>query len=190
MILFNEYEIRPVKEEDAAAYFALIEHNRIQMAPYFPKTMAGTLDLQHTRRFIRERIILARQLQHLTFVITTAKHGQLIGGMSLRNFDWTVARAEMGYFLDCASQGKGIATMAVASLLSYGFNFLQLNKIVMRIGTEHHASRRIAERNGLLLEGTIRQDFKTHQGHIVDIAYYGILKKEFTTESKCDERKE
>jgi ribosomal-protein-alanine N-acetyltransferase len=39
----------------------------------------------------------------------------------------------------------------------------------------------VAEKNGFILEGIIRSDYKTTSGVVVDLMYYGLLKSEYDT---------
>ncbi|TVT29925.1 GNAT family N-acetyltransferase [Amycolatopsis rhizosphaerae] len=77
---------------------------------------------------------------------------------------------EIGYYLDPAYGGKGLATEAVAALLGHGFGTLGLPAIWALIHESNVASRNLAERVGFLDVGG-----RTHYGaeHRVYVALPG-----------------
>ena len=62
---------------------------------------------------------------------------------------------EVGYALARHVQGQGIATEAARACMNYAFTTLGEDRIVSLIRPENHASRRVAERNGLAVEKEI-----------------------------------
>jgi RimJ/RimL family protein N-acetyltransferase len=50
-----------------------------------------------------------------------------------------------------------------------------LNKIFMRIAEDNVSSRRVAEKNEFKIEGVLRKDFKTAEGKLIDVVYYGLI---------------
>jgi RimJ/RimL family protein N-acetyltransferase len=53
---------------------------------------------------------------------------------------------------------------------------LKLNKLYLRVSGDNKASQRVAEKNGFRTEGTLRSDFKTSDGKLIDLIYYGLLR--------------
>ena len=47
----------------------------------------------------------------------------------------------------------------------------------MRIAEDNLPSRRVAEKNSFVIEGTLRQDFKIAKGYWIDAVYYGLLRQ-------------
>jgi len=66
-------------------------------------------------------------------------------------------RGEAGLWIGLPYHGKGYGTLAVRWLVDYGFTQLNLEKIDASIYTKNMPSRRIFEKNGFILEGTIRK---------------------------------
>ena len=95
----------------------------------------------------------------------------------MKNLDWNVPKAELGYYIDRKYEGKGITTKALTRIISFCFNDLQLSKLYIRTHEENISSRKVAERNGFTLEGTIRKDYKTTDGRLVDLMYFGLVRE-------------
>ena len=65
--------------------------------------------------------------------------------------------AELGYWLGRPYWGRGIMTQAVSQICSLGFSQLPIRRIFAEPFARNLASRRVLEKNGFLLEGTMRQ---------------------------------
>lgn len=89
--------------------------------------------------------------------------------------------AELGYWIGEPFWGKGYTSEAVEVVMRFGFEKLGLARICAHYLAINGASGRVMEKNGMQLEGTLRQHmFRGDRLH--DIKYYGILRKEFMGE--------
>ena len=107
--------------------------------------------------------------------------GMLVGGIGLhvtKPFD----RAEIGYWLGVPYWGRGYVTEAVAAILEFGFEELGLHRLYAGYFSRNAASGRVMEKNGMKLEGTLREHVKKWDEY-VDIVYYGILRSEWEKRS-------
>lgn len=69
---------------------------------------------------------------------------------------------EIGYRLDSAFWNRGLATEAARTVRDHGFRELKLEYVISLIHPENHPSRRVAEKNGMILEReTIFRGFPT-----------------------------
>src|SRR5207248_10849694 len=59
---------------------------------------------------------------------------------------------EIGYRLDSALWNRGITTEATHATRDHGFRNLKLDYVISLIHPENHSSRRVAEKNGMILE--------------------------------------
>ena len=59
---------------------------------------------------------------------------------------------EIGYRFDPEYWNRGIATEAARAVRDHGFSDLRLEHVVSFIHPDNHASRRVAEKNGMVLE--------------------------------------
>jgi RimJ/RimL family protein N-acetyltransferase len=95
--------------------------------------------------------------------------GVFIGFIGLTyHDDWPYEhKTEVGWRLDRAYWGHGLATEGALASLRYGFEGLGLERIISIIRPANLASRRVAEKAGLTLQGETRW-----QG--VDVVWYAI----------------
>jgi ribosomal-protein-serine acetyltransferase len=172
---FDNFSIEPLEKEDAQNYFLLIENNRGRIVKYFPNVTMANRDIDSTVLFIAERIRLAEKKELFSYIVRDIDTEGIVGGVFLKNLDWHVQKCEFSFFIDGKYEGKGIMTKAVSLLADHCFRELRLNKVTMRIAEDNISSRRVAEKNGFVAEGILRQDFKTSEGEFIDVVYYGLL---------------
>ena len=74
-------------------------------------------------------------------------------------------------------EGKGIVSRGIEALTNYCFEEMKLKKLFLRVDPDNIGSRRIAEKNGFELEGRLKREFRIETGELVDVLYFGKLKK-------------
>ena len=111
----------------------------------------------------------------VSFAITDAATGTLLGAISLSCFDHAAKVAEMGYWLGREHWGSGFATEAARAVLAYGFDELDLNRIHATHMGSNVASGRVLQKIGMQHEGCQRQH-RERFGEIHDIMMYGALR--------------
>jgi RimJ/RimL family protein N-acetyltransferase len=93
---------------------------------------------------------------------------------------------ELSYQLyDERFAGRGYTTEAVQLLVDYLFGAKKFHRIHLVIVPENAASRRIAEKCGFLLEGTVRGAF-FNDGRNQDVMLYGLLRTDPRPWHKAD----
>jgi RimJ/RimL family protein N-acetyltransferase len=106
-------------------------------------------------RFVRYREDLGFGL----WAVEEKGSGAFVGFAGLAHQeDWTEGghKTEVGWRLDRAFWGQGLATEAAKASVAYGFETLGMVRIISIIQPENTASRRVAERAGLTLRGETR----------------------------------
>jgi RimJ/RimL family protein N-acetyltransferase len=88
----------------------------------------------------------------------------LLGSISLHSIDRLQADAEVGYWTTPAARGRGVATTAVDVACRWAFATLGVDRIELCHAVENVASRRVAEKAGFTLEGTLRRSFRYGDG--------------------------
>jgi RimJ/RimL family protein N-acetyltransferase len=93
----------------------------------------------------------------------------------MHQHDWPIGehKTEVGWRLDRAFWGRGLATESAQVSVRHGFEELELERIISIIIPENLASRRVAEKAGLTLRGEL--PFKGH-----DVVWYAIDRREWT----------
>lgn len=103
---------------------------------------------------------------------------RMIGTCGFTRFHCEADSAEIGYVLNPAFWGRGIATEAVGAVIRFGFERLELNRIEARFMDGNEASRRVMEKNGMRFEGISRQSMYI-KGAYRDVGTCAILRRDY-----------
>jgi ribosomal-protein-alanine N-acetyltransferase len=141
--------IRPLAVSDAEALAALYARNRSFLAPFEPEredaffTPAG------------QRARLSRDAAHRYAILD----GDAIAGViAIQNVVRGAAQAAtIGYWVDEARNGRGLATGAVAAAMGEAFGPLALHRLSAPVQVDNLASQRVLERNGFERIGLARE---------------------------------
>ena len=85
--------------------------------------------------------------------------------------------AELGYWLAEPLWGRGIMTAAVTAMCREGFGTLDIVRIHAEPFARNAASRRVLEKAGFSLEGTLRRSVYKN-GEMLDSCIYALLREE------------
>jgi ribosomal-protein-serine acetyltransferase len=174
---FDNFSLRKIKPGDAPGFFSMIDKNRKELEDFFAGTVAKNKDPEQTRLFIEEVFGREEKRTYFPFLIIDDTKDEIIGYVDIKNIDWNIPKAELGYFIDKDYEGKGIITKAVSVVVNYCFDELKFNKLFLRTHKDNVGSKKVAEKNGFEVEGVIRRDYKTTSGVVVDLIYYGRIKE-------------
>ena len=94
--------------------------------------------------------------------------GRIIGFAGLKFLE-DIGEVDLGYRFFKEYWGKGLATEAARALLAYGFDVLQLRRVIGIADVENKASIRVLEKVGFQFER-----LTTYMGH--DVAWYVMEK--------------
>ncbi|MER2063452.1 MAG: GNAT family protein [Alkalibacterium sp.] len=181
----DEIALKLKEYQDTADVFDLIDRSREQLR----KWMTWVDEVQSADDVEK---VTRRQL--LQFVKKEAMHflilykGEVAGTISLKEIDWSIRSAEIGYWLGSEYTGKGIMTRAVEAMLTYAFEELKLHKVEIWAAEENKKSRRIPDRLGFEKEG-VRRDDELIDGTYVTMVIYGILEDEWRAGKTCADEK-
>lgn len=99
-----------------------------------------------------------------------------IGGIGIDPLpDVFAIGGEIGYWLGVAHWGKGYATEAVGGMVDYGFEKLDLLRVQANVYAPNVASARVLEKNGFVLEGTLRRAVRK-RGQVLDVKLYARVR--------------
>ena len=83
-----------------------------------------------------------------------------------------------GIRLDPTRQGKGYAKESINLLLDYGFNTLNLNKIISDSFADNEAIVNLTLKLGFKKEGLLEGHY-FHKGEFRNVFQFGLLRKDF-----------
>ncbi len=166
--------LRNYVEEDAAELFATVNENRAHLRPWL-LWVDGTQKEENSLEYIRA----ARQEQYdqQSIAFGIFKNGKLIGGIGMHLWDQRLRKAQMGYWIVKAEEGKGLLSLCAKVFLDYLFDQLQLNKVELQYLPGNNRSGAVAERLGFTVEGVMRDSFLMN-GAFHDLVIAGLLKRE------------
>lgn len=175
----NGFLLRLIREDDLPQYFNLIDSNRSRLEDFFAGTVAVTHTLADTSMHLKEVFSKYEKKNYFSFVVTDNSSDRIIASIQVKSLDWSIPKAELGYYIDQHYEGRGIITHAVADVIHFCFMELDLKKLYIRTHESNQASIRVALKNQFTHEGTIRCDYRTTKGELVDLMYFGLLKEEY-----------
>jgi len=167
-------KIRAISSGDSEAFLNLIQKNKTHLQIYLPKTVEAVYDLESSETFIRNKLLQSEKKEAYLFLVELDE--VLVGMLSLKNFDWTIPKCEIAYFVDVDFQGKGIVTNTIQWGKEYCFDELKLEKIYARIAVENEASKKVVLKNGFYKEALMHKDYRNGAGILCDVEYYALLK--------------
>ena len=120
-----------------------------------------------------------QKAMHLGIYLSTSN--KLIGMLELFQIDTDLSMVNIGYTLNEAYWGQGLATKSVKLLLDYLFHVIEVNRVQAYVLTDNIKSKNVLTRNKFCYEGTIRQSVLLSNKGIVDIDVFSYLKQDYPT---------
>lgn len=163
--------LRPFTPADAPAVQRLasayeVALNTLMIPHPYPEGMAEQWIAKHQADYEENRI------HHFAI-----DDGELAGAIGLVMKGDGIA--EIGYWVGVPFWGRGYASEAAVEVIRYGFDECNLHRIFAGHFTRNAASGRVLQKAGLTYEGTLRHHV-CKWGEYLDIAFYGLLRAEWT----------
>ena len=163
--------LRPFTPADAPAVQRLasayeVALNTLMIPHPYPEGMAEQWIAKHQADYDENRI------HHFAI-----DDGELAGAIGLVMKGDGIA--EIGYWVGVPFWGRGYASEAAVEVIRYGFDECNLHRIFAGHFTRNAASGRVLQKAGLTYEGTLRHHV-CKWGEYLDIAFYGLLRAEWT----------
>ena len=165
---------RLVTEDDAPVLAELLRVNRDFLAPWEPIRDDDTHTVEGQRATIRSALERYRQGITVPHVILD-EEDRVVGRTTLNDIvRGPFQSCHLGYWLDAASNGRGLATAAVRDMIRVAFEEQGLHRI--QAGTLLHnvRSQRVLERNGFVRFG-VAPAYLNIAGQWQDHALYQLV---------------
>lgn len=169
------YRLQLLSETESVSFFNLIQNNSARLEDFFAGTLRKTKTLEASLHYCKELDHKIRLKEYFPYLIIEEKSNALIGFIDVKNIDWSIPKAELGAFIDRCYEGNGIIFHHVGKLIETLVAEHNFKKIFCRVAPRNVRSIRVVERLGFSLEGTIRCDYRTTKGELVDLNYYGRI---------------
>ncbi len=148
--------IRVVSADDAEALAAVLSRNRAFLAPWDPVRADTYFTVDGQRTLLAQT--LRRYEQGLDWPAVVTVDGVPVGRVNLNNVvRGAFCSADLGYWVDQAPNGRGVATAAVAAVVATAFTDLGLHRVQAGTLLHNRGSQRVLERNGFTPIGIARR---------------------------------
>lgn len=144
-----QVKIRLQEFSDAERFFEILTHLDCEFIEVPVKT------LEDEKRFLKMND--ARRKANFEHSYSILFDGNLVGACGIRIDQHRPWVGEIGYFVDTAYQGQGIATEAVKQLEKIGFEELKLQRIAILMDIRNLASEQVARKCGYEIEGIAKK---------------------------------
>jgi RimJ/RimL family protein N-acetyltransferase len=164
--------LRPFTVDDVEWVYEVSQDAALQQYVQIPSPYL----MEHARHFVEHIALeLGARGERAEFVVEDAETGERLGrvGLGMRG-DGT---AEVGYWTAPAARGRGVAPAAVRAICRWAFSELGPELIEWRAEIGNDASRRVAEKAGFVLEGSLRKRL-VHRGERVDVWVGSLVRGE------------
>ncbi|TWT27157.1 GNAT family N-acetyltransferase [Planomicrobium sp. CPCC 101110] len=140
---------------------------------------------EDSRKFVNDSLMDAAKDPRTRFVfaIVLKDTEKLVGAGEFNLRDRANKAGEIGYIINPAFWGQGIATEAASRLIDFGFKELGLHRIYATCDPENAASQKVLEKIGLVKEGWMRENLLMNNGWR-DSLLYSVLEHEWHSGKK------
>lgn len=170
----ENYFLRGVTMDDAEAMFAFMGHKEtmVYITPH------PVINVDEVREKIGAHLENFKRSKEIPWVIVSKAENEVIGFFRFHKLHLWHKKAEIGAILRNDFQQKGIMTEILPVILEFGFNQLELNRIVVDIFADNKGSERLLKKFGFTQEGRLREiDFDGTRYH--DTIVFSLLKAEY-----------
>ncbi len=169
--------LRPVAEADLPALLAVNGDEAVtRFLPY--ATWTG---LDDGRAWLQRMQALESAGSARQLVLALNDTGTVVGTLLLFRFDPGAQRAEVGFVLGRAHQGRGLMSEALRAVCAQALGGSGLRRLEAEVDPANRASNALLLRLGFTREGTLRQRWQA-KGRLHDTHVYGLLAGELTSQ--------
>lgn len=161
--------LSPMRLEDAETYAKWL--NDLSVAEKLG-TPSNMVSVPGEQEWIR------KNSQDAQFAIVKAENDELIGNCGFNTIDHIHQCAEIGIFIgDEENQNNGYGSEAISLLIDFGFNYLNLHNIMLRVFAFNESAIRCYKKSGFKEIGRRRQAYYL-KGRYHDQVFMDIIRSD------------
>lgn len=111
--------------------------------------------VEDTRKTVQGNIMLHQRGYAKMFMIV--RDGLLVGVLAFNSIEPLNKTAYIGYWLDEDVQGEGILSLSMQAMIDFYARRGDIRRFVIKCRVQNSASNQVAQRNGFLLEGCLKE---------------------------------
>jgi ribosomal-protein-alanine N-acetyltransferase len=170
--------LRPPRLRDFKRWSRLREESREFLTPWEPAWPADALTRRAFMRRLRRQNAEWRRDEGYSFLVFLNADQQLVGGIGLSNVRRGVAQmASLGYWIGASFSRQGMMSLAVRTMVLFGFAQLGLHRIEAACLPTNAASRGLLTKSGFREEGYARAYLRI-DGAWRDHVLYALLRED------------
>ncbi|MCM3701115.1 GNAT family N-acetyltransferase [Paenibacillus macerans] len=130
----------------------------------------------------KEKMTVGLSHGQIHYVLIDVEGNEVVGKISLFDYNPRNRSAEFGYYIPPFHRGKGVGSRLVQLFLEEVFHDQQLNlhKIYATTAANNKPSIKLLERFNFKFEGAYREHYWFSDGSVCDQYHYSLLKKELS----------
>ena len=167
--------LREITPADAADWHRYLSDPRV-----YEYTSTPIMSLPEVEGLIGMLADGFRRKRQIRWALAEPDSGKMIGDLGYNLFFTRDRRADVGYVLAHQYWRRGLMSLALSSIIDYGFDHLALNKIEAGVNVNNDRSSGLLRKLGFQLEGTLR-DHRNRRGVFGDTLFFGLLKREWAS---------
>lgn len=166
--LFDSYTLRPICTEDTPDIFDSIDSQREYLGRWLP-FVAATLREEQTQQ------VVEGMLSDTQNPVFTLRDGETFAGLiGFKCADPITHTVEIGYWMRCEQQGKGLMTAAVEALCTLAFESMGMEQVTIRCAVGNRPSNHIPQRLGFRLDCIEVRSEELSGGEWADLNVYRL----------------
>ncbi|WP_328703155.1 GNAT family N-acetyltransferase [Alkalihalobacterium elongatum] len=170
----KHFLLRGMTKDDVSSLFVFMsnEDTMKYITPHPVKTM------EELQTNIETSLNNFEAEKEIPWVVVQKENDEVIGMFRFHKLNLWHKKTEMGVVIRKDFQKSGVMSEILQQILSFGFNTLELNRIVGDIFAENQGSEKLLLKYGFKREGTLRQtDFDGSRFH--DTVVFSLLKSDY-----------
>lgn len=172
----GEFVLRAYQIGDGEALSKAVNQSYEHLKPWMPWAKPDQ-PVEESEQIVRR--FLARYLLNEEFGLGIFQGTEQVGGTGfhLRVGPTGSGSAEIGMWIRADHASQGMGTRVLNAMLQWGFDEWGWVRLVWRSAADNIASQRVAEKCGMILEGTARQEI-LHDGRRHDMLVFSKLRSD------------
>ena len=181
MLWGKRVRLRPVEKDDLPRFVKWFSDPelRVHLALYLPPNLAQEERWWERNLMAGDTQTWAIDAQPADMAVGPWVH---IGSCGFQTVDWRNRTGEVGIVIGAEDYcNRGYGTDALATLVTWGFATLNLNRISLRVNVDNVRARRCYEKVGFQVEGCLRQEHY-YAGAYHDVLIMAILREAWSSD--------
>lgn len=171
----GEVTIAPVQQIDAWGICDFVVANEDRLRTFFPKTLAQNLTPELAELFtVKKERQYSLKEEYLYSLKLNAK--KVVGLIYIKELQKVIGQGEFAYCIDYNLEGQGVITKAVAFLVDYAFENLELNRLQIIVHKDNVGSIKVAEKSNFNWQQTLTKAFTPPGKNAMDMELYERIK--------------